>query len=185
MVTSQGYQLADGTLERTGHETLSIYLVLRDELNHTREAFHALADTLSLDDWQQPSLNPAWTVGALTYHITVALQFLPEDAWMIRHAPWMPQPPEWLFHHFNEWYTRRGGRKYTPQTVTQAYDKAHRRVTELLKTIDPSEWQKSASYPGWDPLLDGTVTLEDLFHYPAKHFEYHAAEIRESLEPRG
>ncbi len=155
---------------------------IRAELNHTREAFHALAASVTDAQWQQPSPNPAWTVGALTYHLTVALQFLPEDAWVIRHAPWLPKPPEALFHRFNEWVTRRGGQKYTPATVTQAYDSAHARVLRLLDGIRPDEWQCSAQYPGWDPLLSGTVTLGDLFRYPAKHFAHHAAEIRQVID---
>ena len=154
---------------------------IRQELESTRQAFHDLAGSLSQEAWERDSVNPAWTVGALTFHITVGLQALPLDVWLIRHLGWLPLPPAGLFHRLNQWITRRGGRRHTPETVTEVYDRAHEQVLALLETIRPEEWDQALHYPDWDPLLSGRVSVEDLFHYPARHFAQHAAEISASL----
>ena len=36
---------------------------IRAELEATREAYHALLESLSEEDWKRASGNPAWTVG--------------------------------------------------------------------------------------------------------------------------
>ena len=38
---------------------------LRAELESTREAYHAFAETITPEDWDKPSENPAWSVGEL------------------------------------------------------------------------------------------------------------------------
>lgn len=154
---------------------------LREELEATRQAFHEFAASISDDDWQKPSVNPAWNVGALVYHMTVALQFMPEDVRVIRHFRRMPRPPAFLFHRFNEWYTRYMGKRYSPETVGEAYDRAHERVIALLDDIGDDEWERGLEYPGWDPMLSGFVSLETLFRYPRRHFEAHREDVRQSL----
>jgi hypothetical protein len=161
--------------------TESIQESLRAELESTREAFHVFAESIDEGDWQKPSVNPAWNVGALVYHMTVALQFLPEDVQVIRRFRRMPRPPAFLFHRFNEWYTRFMARRYSPQTVGEAYDKAHDRVMTVLASIRDDEWERGLEYPGWDPMLSGFVSLETLFHYPKRHFEAHREDVRQSL----
>lgn len=154
---------------------------LRAELEATRQAFYALADSLSREDWTKPTPNPAWNVGEMMFHITTAPNFLPGDVWLIQHLRFVLYPPAFLFHRFNEWYTRRGARQYTLATIKQAYDKAHARTLQALDSIGDDDWQESAHYPNWDPMLSGTVTIEQLFHYVTRHFEAHAAEIRQSV----
>lgn len=157
---------------------------LRSELEETRQRFYALAAELSADDWRRPTSNPAWNVGEMMFHITVAARFLPGDVWLIRRLGRVMLPPAWVFHRLNELVTRRMGRRYTHMTISQAYDEAHAAALRALETIRESDWAKSAVYPGWDPLLSGRVTLADLFHYVARHFDHHAAEIRAAIAPR-
>ena len=154
---------------------------LRVELETTRQGFYALADSLSPEDWTKPTPNPAWNVGEMMFHITVAPRFLSEDLRMIRYLGRTLYPPGFIFHRFNKWYTRHGARQYTLATIKQAYDKAHARTLQALDSVGDDEWHKSARYPGWDPMLSGTVTIEQLFHYVSRHFEAHAAEIRQSI----
>ena len=153
---------------------------LRAELEATRQAFYELADSLSSEDWSKPTPNPAWNVGVMMFHITVAARFLPQDLRMIRYLGFTIYPPALVFHRLNEWYTRRGARQYTLATIKQAYDSAHSRAIRALDRVHDDEWDKGAQYPGWDPMLSGFVTIEQLFHYIKQHFDAHAAEIRQS-----
>ena len=154
---------------------------IRAELEATREAYHALLDSLSEEDWNKPSGNPAWTVGQVMVHMTFAPRMLPADVNLIRRGGWMPKLPGFIFNWANVLMTRWAARNQSPQSVGALYDEAHDRVLALLETIHEDEWSLSREYPDWDPMLSGTVTLERLFRYLADHFEVHAEQVRQGL----
>ena len=154
---------------------------IRDELEATKERFHHLLQSISTDEFDRPSTNPAWTVAQVLFHMSVALRYLPSDIALIRRSGRIPKPPAFLFHTFNVWLARWGARKATHDSLAEQYDEAHARTIKALESIHVQEWQKGADYPGWDPMLDGRVTIEDLFHYPTRHFEAHAQEISQAL----
>ena len=160
---------------------MSLHNDLRQELEETRSAYHALVAELSPEDWTKPTSNPAWNVGDIMYHIAVVPRLQSLDLWMLRNLGHVLMPPAFLFHDLNKWYTRRGAKRHTLATIGQAYDDAHGQVLEKLNQIRDDEWHKGATYPGWDPLLAGHVTIETLFHYITLHFHAHAAEIRQAL----
>jgi len=154
---------------------------LREEIEATRLAFHALADELRPEDWHKPTSNPKWDVGTMMFHMTVATNYLPADVAMIRRLNVVIYPPAFIFHAFNEFVTRNGARRYSLDTIKVAYDKAHKQTIKALDSVKDDEWSKSAVFPGYDPMLKGRVTIKDLFHYVSRHFELHAAEIREAI----
>lgn len=155
---------------------------IRDELETVRVSFHELIDSLTDDDWHRPSGNPAWTIGQVAFHMTLAPRMLPADVRMIRKGWRIPKPPASLFNRLNVLLTRLGARKVTRKTAGEAYDAAHAVALEALDTIGEDEWDKGLDYPGWDPLLSGHVTLERLFRYLRMHFQCHAEQIRAAME---
>ncbi|MCA9941276.1 MAG: DinB family protein [Anaerolineales bacterium] len=158
-------------------------LALAQELEATRAAFHQLLASMPADRFPAPTPNPAWNVGQMLFHMSVALRFLPTDAALIRRSGKLPQHvPAFLFHWLNKQYTRWGGRRPTHAYLAAAYDKAHAHTLAALHSVEENEWEKGVDYPGWDPMLSGFVTLEALFHYPARHFQAHAAELRQAKE---
>ncbi len=154
---------------------------IRQELESTRQAYHALLDSLSEEDWKKPSGNPAWTVGQLMVHMTFAPRMLPADVNLIRNGGWMPKLPAFLFNWANVLMTRWTARNQSPRSVGALYDAAHDRALALLETIQEDEWSLSREYPDWDPMLSGTVTLKRLFRYLADHFEVHAEQVGQGL----
>jgi hypothetical protein len=154
---------------------------IREELEATRRAYHALLDSLAEGDWSKPSGNPAWTVGQVMVHMTFAPRMLPADVGMIRSGGWMPKLPAFLFNWANVLMTLWAARKQSAQSVGALYDAAHNRAMALLETIQDNEWSLGREYPDWDPMLSGTVTIERLFRYLADHFEVHAEQVRQGL----
>ena len=154
---------------------------IRQELEATRQAYHALLESLAEEDWKKPSGNPAWTVGQLMVHMTFAPRMLPADVGMIRSGGWMPKLPAFLFNWANVLMTRWAARNQSAQSVGALYDAAHDRVLALLDTIQDDEWSLGREYPDWDPMLSGTVTIERLFRYLNDHFEVHAEQVRQGL----
>ncbi len=154
---------------------------IRTELETTRQAYHALLDLLTEEDWDRSSGNPAWTVGQVMVHMTFAPRMLPADVGLIRRGGWMPKLPAFLFNWSNALMTRWAARNQSTRSVGALYDAAHSRALDLLETIQQDEWSLGREYPDWDPMLSGTVTIKRLFHYLADHFEVHAEQVRQGL----
>ncbi len=160
----------------------SIKTSIRAEMEATKTAFHALLAELDPLDWHLPSSNPAWTVGELIFHITIASEFMPIDLKLIRSGRSYPPFPVALFDKFNGLWTRWQARKHNKQTVADKFDRQHEELLVLLDTVGEDEWGRGMQYPDVDPHLAGFVTVEDLFRYHTHHFEQHAKDVRAGLD---
>lgn len=159
---------------------------LATEMEETRQRFHQLLATIPDDAFPRPSNNPAWTIGELLYHMSIAPRFMVADVKLILKRPFLLKLlpkifPESLFHGLNARLTRYGARKLNRQFLADAYDKAHERNLKTLRSLDEADLQLSVHYPGWDPMLAGEVTLAMLFGYIKRHFDSHAADIQAIL----
>lgn len=156
---------------------------LRMEIEETRKSFHQLLESIPDEAFGLPSDNPAWTIGEVLYHMSIAPRMLGTDVKMIVNQNWFYKLvpaiiPKSLFDWFNKILTRYGARKLTREFLAAEYDRAHQATLKALDEVEEADFEKKLNYPDWDPLLSGEVTLERLFHYVRAHFDVHAAEIR-------
>jgi hypothetical protein len=162
-------------------------LEIAQEIEETRRQFHQLLQSIPNEAFDQPSSNPAWTIGELLYHISIAPRLMVADVAIILRRPFLLKLlsklfPESLFHWLNAHLIRFGARNLDRQFLADEYDKAHRRIVQTLHSLDEADLQKSVHYPDWDPLLAGDVTLAYLFGYIKRHFDSHATDIQSSLK---
>jgi hypothetical protein len=156
---------------------------LAEELEATRSAFHDLLQNIPDKAFDLPSNNPAWTIGELLYHMSIAPRFMVADVAIILKRPflikWLPKLfPASLFHRLNAHLTRFGARHLNRQFLADEYDKAHVTILKTLRNLTEADLQKKVHYPDWDPLLAGEVTLAYLFGYIKRHFDSHTADIQ-------
>jgi hypothetical protein len=166
---------------------MSIKDELRAEMIQTREAYHHLLAEVPDEAFSRPSDNPAWTIGEVLFHMSLAPRFMVTDLRIILAQAWLARifailVPATLFHRLNESFTRYGSRNLNRTFLAAEYDKAHERAMKSLEALQEKDFQKSLKYPGYDPLLSGKVTVERLFRYVKLHFEAHARQIREGLD---
>lgn len=154
---------------------------IQRELEQTRQEFHQLLSEISEEDLDRPSLNPAWTIREVLYHMSLAPRNLPSDVRLIRRLKWVPKFPAGPFNRLNDYMTRRGARGLDKVVLGKTYDQAHSSTLQVLKSVKDEEWQLGADYPNWDPMLSGYVTLERLFYYITLHFKAHSREIKGAL----
>ena len=154
---------------------------LRVELEATRQEFHLLLEEIPAEMLDRLSLNPAWTIRDVLYHMSLAPRNLPSDVRLIRHLKWVPKLPPGLFNRLNAYLTRRGARYLDKAALPEKYDQAHARTLQSLESFTDGEWQVGVDYPDWDPMLSGYVNLERLFHYGSMHFKAHVQGIREVI----
>lgn len=160
---------------------------LRAELVQTRDAYHALLAEVPDEAFSRPSDNPAWTIGEVLFHMSLAPRFMTTDLRMIISRPWMAKVfavlvPGSLFDSLNAFFTRHWSRNLDRKFLAEQYDRAHERALNSLQSLQEEDFQKSLRYPGYDPILSGEVTVEKLYRYMKLHFEAHASQIRERLD---
>jgi uncharacterized damage-inducible protein DinB len=159
---------------------------LRQEIEATREAYHRLLASIPDEAFSLPSSNPAWTIGEVLFHMSLAPRFLTADLRIILGQAWIARMigalvPKSLFDWLNETFTRRWARRLSREKLEQAYDKAHASALKALDSLREGDFQKSLQYPDYDPLLSGEVSVERLFRYIKIHFDTHARQIREKV----
>lgn len=161
---------------------MSIREKLRMEIEETRISFHQLLESIPDEAFSLPSDNPAWTIGEVLHHMSLAPRFLSQDVKIITTQNWMYKVipiiiPKQLFDWLNKKMTKYGARKLSHEFLAAEYDKAHQATLKALDEVKEADFEKKLNYPDWDPLLSGEVTLERLFRYVKVHFDSHAAEI--------
>jgi hypothetical protein len=165
---------------------VSVRQQLNQEMEDTRLAFHRLLDQVPPEAYRLASDNPAWTIGEVLYHMSLAPRLIGTDVRMIsgqgRLSQLIPRlVPRSLFDWLNVWVTRFGARNISREHLARSYDQAHAAASRALASISDDDFGKSLNYPGWDPLLSGEVTLHRLFSYIKLHFDAHAEQIRACL----
>ena len=160
---------------------------LRQELEATRVAFLELLDRVPPELYDYPSDNPAWNVGQVLFHMSLAPRLLIQDvrlitkqSWLIRLIPKLI--PRALFDWLNKQYTRFGARHPSHAFFAQAYDEAHAITLRALDSVSDGDFALEVTYPGWDPMLAGRITIANLFHYIKRHFEAHASQIEAQIQ---
>ncbi len=160
---------------------------LEIEIEETRQRFHQLLQTIPDETFSHPSGNPAWTIGQVLYHMSIAPRFMVKDVAIILKHPallqWLPKLfPERLFHWLNARLTRYGARNLDRQFLANEYDNAHTTILQTLNALTEDDLQIIVHYPDWDPLLAGDITLATLFGYIKRHFDSHQAQIEQVLK---
>ena len=160
---------------------------LAQEMEATRRDFHHLLASVPEAFYHHPSDNPAWTIGEVLFHMSLAPRFLTADLRIIIGQAWMAKVigaliPKSLFDKLNESLTRRwASRNMTRKKLGRAYDNAHNTAMRALQKLEEDDFGKSLAYPDYDELLTGVVTVERLYRYITIHFKVHAEQIRKSI----
>ncbi len=160
---------------------------LRQEIEATRQEFHQLLAAIPDEAFSWPSANPAWTIGQVLYHMSLAPRLVGADIRLItgRNPVYRLIPrlvPRSVFNDLNARMTRFYSRRLSRRFLATEYDRGHRAALRALTTVTAADFARHANYPDWDPLLAGPVTVERLFHYVRDHFVAHAREIQAVLD---
>ena len=170
-------------------ENFSIREEILLQLNTARAEFHKLLDSLSDQDFQKQSLNPGWTNGEIIAHMTFG--FLIVNVLLPMSRLWGRLPKgssKWFaqllnaftgpFNWFNALGARGQGKVFTQQRIGSIYDSIYISLVKKANAIKEDEWEHGMYYPTkWDENFDEFMTLEKLFHYPARHFNFHLTQI--------
>ncbi len=159
------------------------------QLASALDSFHSLLDSLSEQDFQKQSLNPGWTNGEIIAHMTFG--FIITDMTISLTRLWGRLPKgsskwfAWLLNAFTgpfNWINALGargqGKVFTRKRIGNIYDRVYFSLVRKINSIQEDEWGRGMYYPTkWDENFDEFMTLEKLFHYPVRHFNFHLKQI--------
>ena len=120
---------------------MSIREELQQEIEETRQAFHALLASIPDEAFDLPSDNPAWTIGEVLYHMSIAPKMLGTDVKMIVSQTWLYKIipaiiPKKFFDWTNKHLTRWGARNLTRELLKEEYDKAESVAEDILDMLE-------------------------------------------------
>jgi hypothetical protein len=147
---------------------------IRAGLLEARDTFQALLDSVSPERWRQKSPGSKWTIGEIFFHLTWALEYLPEEVNRARRGKGMfnmPLPKK-LVDLLSYYYIRSLARKSTPETLRHRYSAAIDATIKTLESVPDSDWELGANFYG-----EGFYTVADLFRTPGEHLMEHTTGI--------
>jgi hypothetical protein len=159
------------------------------ELEATGVVFHALLDSLSDDDLQKPSTNPAWTNRQILFHMLFAFFLLPSliaiallfsrlpNSFSIRFAALLNRMVR-PFNAINALGPQGGGQLFTRYGLEQGFDWVQALVVRWVRALPEEALQRGMAYPAkWDPLFRDYMTLAEILRFPMIHFYFHVNQI--------
>jgi hypothetical protein len=159
------------------------------QLASARDSFHSLLKLFSEQDFQKQSLNPGWTNGEIIAHITFGFIIVNVLLPMARVWGRLPRGSSkwfaWLlnaltgpFNWINALGARGQGKVFTRRRIGSIYDHVYLSLVKKASLIRDDEWERGMYYPvKWDPNFDEFMTLESLFYYPIRHFNFHRTQL--------
>jgi hypothetical protein len=126
---------------------MSIRDELHQEIEDTQDSFHKLLEKVPDEALSRPSHNPAWTIGEVLYHMSLAPGLMVADVSMITSQrkiyKLIPQLiPRALFDWANKVYTRSKGRNLSRQELADAYDQATAKILKTLEAVEEEDFNE-------------------------------------------
>ncbi len=159
------------------------------ELESTHKAFHTLLASLLENDLRKQSLNPGWTNGEILAHMIfgfIILNALLPMARLWGTLPkWTSKPFAFLLNTLTvpfNWINALGARMqahiFTYKRLGALYDRIYVSLMRQIASIKEEEWTRGMYYPTrWDSNFRDFMTVEELFHYAVRHFNFHLKQI--------
>jgi hypothetical protein len=160
--------------ESTGTTDVLDREAIRADLERTRQEYHALLASLTREQWQRTSGNPAWPVGALMWHLAWNVGFFADGVKRSQAGKGF-NPPRALADIINTWTTRLGSRRATKASVATKYDEGHAKLLAALDGVRDDDWSKGARFFG------EYTTVAGQFRGAREHWEEHRADITKAL----
>lgn len=176
MTVRQEVQMREASLNGNEDSAVPDKEVIRAEWAEMRDGFHQLLAEIPEEAWRRPSKSTRWTIAELCAHIAKDVEDVPmfvdharQGKDLFNFPSFISQPINWLIIKF-------AGRGTTPTSLARKFDEDCERALDLLDEIEDDEWGRGANFFGV-----GRWTVEHIFHQSPRHFEEHAAQVRESL----
>ena len=159
------------------------------DLERARVTFHQLLAAAGPDDWGAPTRGTRWTNEQLLFHMVFGYMVVQRLLPLVRV---MGRPPDRVsvtyarvlnaattpFHHVNYYGSCAAALVYNRVRMGAKLDRVIAALQQRLARETDDSLRRGMHFPpGWDPFFSDYMTLEDVYRYPGRHFDFHAAQL--------
>jgi hypothetical protein len=159
------------------------------ELERARFELHGLVDKADAADFDRPSSGTRWTNEQLLFHMVFGFMVVTRLLPLVRILGRLPEPVSrgyatilnaatTPFHAINYDGSCAASKVYNRNRMVAQCDRVIARLQRKLAAEPEKNFTLGMHYPvGWDPFFTDYMTLEDVYCYPTKHFDFHRRQL--------
>jgi DinB superfamily len=159
------------------------------DLERARATFHHLLAAADPDKWRTPTQGTRWTNEQLLFHMVfgymVVVRLLP----LVRVMGRLPDPLSTTyarllnaaaapFHQINYYASCAAAVVYNRRRMGTKLDRVIAALQHRLAGETDQDLRCGMHFPPrWDPFFTDHMTIEELYRYPGRHFDFHAKQL--------
>lgn len=162
---------------------------LHAELDRVRADFHEMVATASPEALRRTSDGTKWTNRQLLFHMLFGYLITRNLRWIVKLVSRGPVRVQRgfsrlldastpLFHRVNYWGSCAGASVITPGRADAWLGRVVRSMHRHLDHETESALERTMYFPTrWDPYFRDQMSLRDVYHYAAQHYEHHRNQL--------
>jgi hypothetical protein len=182
------YRTRDGASGAPTVHQLTAALINVD-LEHARSEFHRLLDSAASDDWDKPTRGTRWTNEQLLFHMVFGYMVVQRLLLLARVFGRLPDRVSAIFarmlnaattpfHPINYYGSCAAARVFNRRRMGSKLDRVIDSLQRRLARESDDDFRRGMHYPTrWDPFFRDYMTLQDVYLYPGRHFDFHARQL--------
>jgi hypothetical protein len=172
----------EGTMKPTKEEILTGYGRTQDDLKRWLGAATA-------EEFNRKSNGTKWTNEELLFHMVFGYMVVRALLPLVHIISRLPAPVGKAFAAFlnagtrpfdviNYWGSRSAAVYFNRRRMARKLEKTINAITRSLERESPASLSRSMPFPDrWDPFFANIMTLNDVYAYPTKHFDFHSRQL--------
>lgn len=162
---------------------------IHEELERVRADFRALVAHPSAADLRRRTDGTRWTNQEMLFHLVFGYMIVSRLVWLVRGFGRLPDRYSRTFaatlnagtspfHAINYLGSVGGGRVFHGPRLTRLLDRTLDRLHRRLDAETEDSLRRRMHFPvGWDPFFDETMTLEQVYRYGTRHYDFHRDQL--------
>jgi hypothetical protein len=159
------------------------------DLERARIEFHRLVEAAGPDDWGKPTLGTRWTNEQLLFHMVFGYMVVQRLLVLVRIFSRLPHRVSRVyanilnaatkpFHIINYYGSCAAALVYNRRRMGAKLDRVIASLQRQLARENDADFARGMHYPTqWDPFFEDFMTLDDVYRYPGRHFDFHARQL--------
>ncbi len=168
---------------------------VHEQWEHDRATLHQLVATATTADLRRRSRGTRWTNQQLLFHLVFGYQIVRALLILVRIFGRLPDSASRRFatalnaatpaFHVINYVGSCGGGLIGPRRAAQWLDHIIASLHRSLDRAGEANLERGMHYPTrWDPFFQSSMTLADIYRYPAQHFAFHQQQLTLDESPR-
>jgi hypothetical protein len=159
------------------------------ELERARVELHGLVEGADAAGFDRASNGTRWTNEQLLFHMVFGFMVVSRLLPLVRVLGRLPERVSRAyaalldtatrpFHAINYYGSCAAAKVYNRHRMATQCDRVIARLQRKLAEEPEKNFTLGMHFPvGWDPFFAECMTLEDVYRYPTKHFDFHRRQL--------